>query len=321
MSESILNIENLRVVFPTRMGDNITVDGINLTVNKGEIFGIVGESGCGKSMTSLSILRLIAPPGKITEGRIFVDGEDVLQMTEKEMQNKVRGSKVSMIFQEPMTSLNPLFTVGEQIMESLRTHRHMSRKEAREEALQMLKLVGIPMPEKRLDEYPHTLSGGMRQRVMIAIAMSCHPKLLIADEPTTALDVTIQAQILKLMKQLRDQEGTSVLLITHDLGVVANMCDRVAVMYCGKVVEQGPTIELLKDPKHPYTRGLMGSVPSLSDDEKMLYNIPGTVPRIIGGAVGCRFADRCDRCTEICRTVTPPCQQINGEHAVWCHHV
>lgn len=318
MNEQILNIENLRVVFHNRQGDNIAVDGIHFSVNKGEIFGIVGESGCGKSITSLSALRLIAHPGKITQGAIYVDGVDIMKLSEKQLQKEIRGNKIAMIFQEPMTSLNPLFTIGEQIEESLRIHQKMGKQEARKETIELLRQVGIPMPEKRINEYPHTLSGGMRQRVMIAIAMSCKPQLLIADEPTTALDVTIQAQILKLMKNLREQNGTAILLISHDLGVIANMCDRVAVMYCGSIVEQGPTEQILKDPLHPYTKGLIGSIPKIAANEKLLYNIPGTVPKIIVGSAGCRFADRCSHCTEQCRKTTPVKTVVEGEHSVCC---
>ena len=310
MKEKILNIEDLRIVFHNRQGDNIAVDGINFSVNKGEIFGIVGESGCGKSMTALSTLRLIAHPGKITKGKIEVDGIDIMKLTEKTMQRDIRGSKVAMIFQEPMTSLNPLFTIGEQIGESLRTHQNMSKQQARERAIELLRQVGIPMPERRVDEYPHTLSGGMRQRVMIAIAMCCKPQLLIADEPTTALDVTIQAQILKLMKNLRDQDGTAVLLISHDLGVIANMCDRVAVMYCGTIVEKGSTEQVLQNPLHPYTKGLIGSVPKITGEDKYLHTIPGTVPKIVGGVSGCRFADRCEHCTDRCRQVDPTAPRL-----------
>lgn len=318
MEDRILNIENLRVVFQNRGGDNIAVDGISFSVKKGEIFGIVGESGCGKSMTALSAMRLIAHPGKIAQGKIFVDGVDIMKLSEKQLQKNIRGSKIAMIFQEPMTSLNPLFTIGEQICESLRIHQNLSKQEAREKAIDLLRQVGIPMPERRIDEYPHTLSGGMRQRVMIAIAMCCKPQLLIADEPTTALDVTIQAQILKLMKDVRAKDGTAVLLISHDLGVIANMCDRVAVMYCGTIVEQGTTEQVLKEPLHPYTKGLIGSVPQITREDKYLYNIPGTVPKIIGGASGCRFADRCEYCTEKCRTVTPATTMVNSEHSVNC---
>lgn len=318
MNEQILNIEDLSIVFHNRQGDHIAVDGIDFSVNKGEIFGIVGESGCGKSMTALSTMRLIAHPGKITKGKIEVDGIDIMKLTEKQLQRDIRGSKVAMIFQEPMTSLNPLFTIGEQIGESLRIHQNMNKQQAREKAIELLRQVGIPMPEKRVDEYPHTLSGGMRQRIMIAIAMCCKPQLLIADEPTTALDVTIQAQILKLMKNLRDQDGTAVLLISHDLGVIANMCDRVAVMYCGTIVEEGATEEVLKNPLHPYTKGLIGSIPKITGEEKYLYNIPGTVPKIIGGASGCHFADRCEYCTDRCRQVTPTKTTVEGEHAVSC---
>lgn len=318
MAEQILNIQDLRVIFRNRKGENIAVDGINFSVNKGEIFGIVGESGCGKSMTALSALRLISHPGKIAHGTIQVDGVDIMKLSEKQMQKSIRGDKVAMIFQEPMTSLNPLFTIGEQICESLRIHQNLCKEEARKKAIELLRQVGIPMPERRIDEYPHTLSGGMRQRIMIAIAICCKPQLLIADEPTTALDVTIQAQILKLMKNLRDQEGMAVLLISHDLGVIANMCDRIAVMYCGTIVEEGTTRQVLRNPLHPYTKGLIGSIPKITGQEKYLYNIPGTVPKIIGGASGCRFADRCEHCTERCRQLTPTKTVVEDEHAVSC---
>ena len=320
MTEELLKIKDLKVVFPTAAGETVAVDGVSLTIHKGEIFGVVGESGCGKSMTSLSVLRLIAPPGKITGGEIWYDGQDILALPDKELQQQIRGNKIAMIFQEPMTSLNPLLTIGEQITEPLRFHQKLGRKEAREKALSMLRMVGIPLPEKRFHEYPHTLSGGMRQRVMIAIAMCCQPQLLIADEPTTALDVTIQAQILKLMKQLRATDGTAILLISHDLGVIANMCDRVAVMYCGTVVEQGSTKDIMANPLHPYTRGLMGAIPKIGEDVKMLYSISGTVPQNHGDIRGCRFADRCEYCTDVCRQTAPPARQAEAGHIVCCHH-
>lgn len=318
MDNTILNVKDLRVTFHNRQGDNVAVDGINFSVKKGEIFGIVGESGCGKSMTSLATLRLISRPGEIAGGQIEVDGQDILAMSERKLQRTIRGSKIAMIFQEPMTSLNPLLTIGDQIIESLCKHRKMSKGEARTAAIEQLRQVGIPLPERRMNEYPHTLSGGMRQRVMIAIAMCCHPNLLIADEPTTALDVTIQAQILKLMKKLRDQEGTAILLISHDLGVIANMCDRIAVMYCGTIVEQGIAQEVLGDPHHPYTKGLIASLPSIQNNKEHLHSIPGTVPKIISGAVGCRFADRCEHCIEKCRKVTPQEINLGEEHSVSC---
>ncbi len=314
-----LKIENLHICFQTKKGKKIAVDGVSFHVNKGEIFGLVGESGCGKSVTSMSILKLIAPPGKITEGRIEVDGEDVLRFSEKEMQNKIRGSKISMIFQEPMTSLNPLITIGEQISETLRIHKGLSKADAKEEAIRQLRNVGIPMAEKHYDSYPHSLSGGMRQRVMIAIAMVCEPEILIADEPTTALDVTIQAQILELMKKVRNETGTAIVLITHDLGVVANMCDRVAVMYCGKIVEEGDTDVILKNPQHPYTKGLIASIPSIRGEEKLLHNIRGTVPQVYEGTKGCYFANRCDMCLEKCKEAAPVLNEIAEGHKVACH--
>ena len=295
------------------------MDGAGFSVKKGEIFGLVGESGCGKSVLSMSILKLVSPPGKITGGRIEIDGRNILELSEKQMQKEIRGSKISMIFQEPMTSLNPLITVGEQIAETLRVHRNLTRAQAREEGIRQLRAVGIPMPEKHFNSYPHALSGGMRQRVMIAIAMACEPDILIADEPTTALDVTIQAQILDLMKQVRDRTGTAIVLITHDLGVVANMCDRVAVMYCGRIVEEGSTGEILRHPMHPYTQGLIASIPSISGGEKTLHNIPGTVPQVYEGARGCYFANRCGRCTERCRQTAPALQSVSDSHKAACH--
>lgn len=321
MTEELLKIKDLKVEFPSKTGRNVAVDGVSVTIHKGEIFGIVGESGCGKSMTSLSVLRLISAPGKITGGEILYEGTDILALSDKEMQQRIRGNKIAMVFQEPMTSLNPLLTIGEQIVEPLRFHQKLSRGEAKEKAVAMLQQVGIPLAEKRFHEYPHTLSGGMRQRVMIAIAMCCHPQLLIADEPTTALDVTIQAQILKLMKQLREREGTAILLISHDLGVIANMCDRVAVMYCGTVVEQGRTWDIIHNPQHPYTRGLMDSIPKIGESDKVLHSIPGTVPQNPGNIQGCRFADRCEFCTALCRKTAPQVREIDREHFVCCHSV
>ncbi len=315
----VLKVENLHVSFQTKKGRKIAVDGVGFDVKKGEIFGLVGESGCGKSVTSMSILKLVAPPGKITEGKIEVDGVDVLQLSDKQMQKRIRGSKISMIFQEPMTSLNPLITIGEQISETLRVHKGMSKADAKAEAIRQLKNVGIPMPERHYDSYPHSLSGGMRQRVMIAIAMACHPEILIADEPTTALDVTIQAQILELMKKVRDETGTAIVLITHDLGVVANMCDRVAVMYCGKIVEEGKTEEILMHPRHPYTIGLIASIPTINGSDKMLHNIKGTVPQVYEGAKGCHFANRCEECMERCMEHFPELHEISAGHKVACH--
>lgn len=319
MSEKVLDVIDLQTYFYSSKGVAKAVDKVSYSLNKGEILGVVGESGCGKSVTALSILRLIAsPPGKIVGGKILFEGKNLLELTEKEMQ-LIRGNKISMIFQEALTSLNPLFTVGDQIMEPLMQHRGLSKKDARLEAIKMLEEVGIPLPEKRIDEYPNAMSGGMRQRVMIAMALSCRPKVLIADEPTTALDVTIQAQILDLMKKLRDELGTAIIMITHDLGVVAEMCDRAAVMYCGSVVEEGPVKEIFKNPKHPYTIGLMESIPKLNDTKEELYNIKGTVPKLINLPKGCRFADRCDYCKDICKMDMPPEINISEKHKVRCY--
>ncbi|MCI8525365.1 MAG: ABC transporter ATP-binding protein [Oscillospiraceae bacterium] len=319
MAEKILEILDLETQFVSSRGVARAVDRVSYSLHKGEILGVVGESGCGKSVTALSILGLVqSPPGRIAGGQILLDGEDLLKLSEQELQRRVRGDRISMIFQEPMTSLNPLFTVGEQLMEPLRLHRGMRRAEAKAEAIRMLSLVGIPMPERRFREYPHSLSGGMRQRVMIAMALCCDPEVLIADEPTTALDVTIQAQILDLMKKLRDELGTAILMITHDLGVVAEMCDRAVVMYCGSVVEEGTVQEIFKDPRHPYTQGLIASIPKLTETRASLYNIPGTVPNLLDLPAGCRFADRCEHCTARCRASRPAAAQLSGTHLVRC---
>ncbi len=288
----LLEIQGLRTTFHTRAGLVRAVDGIDFRVDRGEIMGLVGESGCGKSVTSLSIMRLVPPPGRIEAGKILFDGRDLLTLSAGEMRH-IRGEAIAMIFQQPQSSLNPVWTVGRQIEEVLEIHRAMKGKVARARALELLKMVGIPDATRRLDSYPHEMSGGMAQRVMIAMALACEPDLLIADEPTTALDVTIQAQILDLMRKLRDELGTAIVLITHDLGVVAEMCDRVAVMYAGEIVEQTDVVTLFRDPLHPYTKGLIGSIPLVGDVREELAVIPGNVPNLIDLPAGCRFAPRC----------------------------
>ncbi len=300
MGSTLLEIRDLRTHFVTDQGEIPAVDGMDLVIHQGEIVGVVGESGCGKSVTSLSVMRLIPqPPGKYAGGSILFKGEDLVQAKEKRMK-QIRGDEISMIFQEPMTSLNPLLTIGDQIVETLRAHRSMSRKEASSQALEMLKKVGISRAETILRGYPHQLSGGMRQRVMIAIALCCEPELLIADEPTTALDVTIQAQILDLMKKLNEETGTAIMMITHDLGVVAEVCHRVVVMYAGKVVEEGTVREIFEKPRHPYTQGLIRSIPKIEEDVKRLYSIPGNVPKPGSVKEGCRFAARCEHVMDKC---------------------
>jgi oligopeptide/dipeptide ABC transporter ATP-binding protein len=294
----ILEVQNLRTYFRTDAGEARAVDGVSFHVNPGETLGIVGESGSGKSVTSLSVMRLIPqPPGRIQDGsRILFRGErgleDLVQVSEERMRH-IRGNEIAMIFQEPMTSLNPVYTVGDQIIESLRLHQGLNRKDARDRAIDMLKLVGIPIPDQRVDEYPHQLSGGMRQRVMIAMALSCDPKLLIADEPTTALDVTIQAQILELLNRLQEELHMAIILITHDLGVVAETCDRVIVMYAGQVFEEGPVDDVFYNPQNPYTEGLLHSIPRLGQEVERLAVIPGIVPAPTNWPSGCRFHDRC----------------------------
>jgi peptide/nickel transport system ATP-binding protein len=305
MSDVILELNRLHTHFFTDSGEIPAVDGVSLKVNKGEVVGIVGESGSGKSVTSLSIMQLVpSPPGRIVDGEINFKGENLAKASKKRMK-KIRGNEISMIFQEPMTSLNPLFTIGNQLREAIKIHQNVSNKEATKKSIELLKLVGLPRAEDVINEYPHQLSGGMRQRVMIAMAMSCDPELLIADEPTTALDVTIQAQILDLMRNLNKKRNTAILLITHDLGVVAEICDRVVVMYSGKVVEEGTTREILKDPKHPYTKGLIRSLPNIHEKKQILYSIPGTVPRPKIGMVGCRFAPRCELAFDRCFQENP----------------
>jgi oligopeptide/dipeptide ABC transporter ATP-binding protein len=291
-STPLVEIRGLHTTFHTRDGVVRAVDGIDLHVDRGEIMGLVGESGCGKSVTSLSVMRLVASPGRIESGEILFDGQDLLKLSDDEMR-KIRGDRIGMIFQQPTSSLNPVWKIGDQIEEVLQIHRGMKGGAARSRALELLKLVGIPDPGRRLDAFPHEMSGGMAQRVMIAMALACEPELLIADEPTTALDVTIQAQILDLMRTLRDEFGTAIILITHDLGVVAEMCDRVAVMYAGEIVEQTDVTTLFRDPLHPYTQGLIGSIPVVGAVRDELAVIPGNVPNLIDLPKGCRFAPRC----------------------------
>lgn len=301
----LLEIKNLRTYFYTEEGTVKAVDGLDLTLHEGETLAVVGESGCGKSVTSLSILGLVVtPPGKIEEGEILFHGEDLLKKSEKELR-KIRGNEISMIFQEPLTSLNPVFTVGRQIMETLTLHRGMDKKAAHAEAVRLLAQVGIPNPEKAVNDYPHQLSGGMRQRVMIAMALSCEPRILIADEPTTALDVTIQAQILRLLADMKRQTKTSIILITHDLGIVAQVAENVVVMYAGQAVEYGDVNAIFAEPLHPYTEGLLKSIPKIGEKRQRLYSIEGMVPSQKNYPKGCRFAPRCEYATQKCQECKP----------------
>lgn len=317
MSEYLLDVQNVKTHFFTDKGVVKAVDGVNFRIKKGQTLGIVGESGSGKSVTSMSVMQLVEEPGKTVEGTIKFRGENLLEKSIPQIQ-AIRGNEISMIFQEPMTSLNPVFKIGEQIMEVLMLHQDMSKEEAKNKAVEMLKLVGIPRSERVVDDYPHQLSGGMRQRVMIAMALACEPSLLIADEPTTALDVTIQAQILQLMNDLKHKLGTAIMLITHDLGVVAQMADHVIVMYCGKVVEDAPVEELFENPNHPYTKGLMKSIPSLDDDKRRLDSIEGMVPHPLHLPEGCYFEPRCPYATEKCKTQKPELKEIAPGHKVSC---
>ena len=317
----LLEVNNLHTYFQTREGLVCAVDGVTFYLDRGELLGLVGESGCGKSITALSIMRLVAPPGKIVAGEILFEGRDLLKFSKAEMRD-LRGDDIAMIFQDPMSSLNPVFTVGEQIAEALRLHRHLSRKDARAAAVEAMREVSIPDPALRADDYPHQLSGGMRQRVMIAMALACDPKVLIADEPTTALDVTIQAQILELLNELRRTRELAVLLITHDLGVVAEVADRVAVMYTGKIVEESPVDELFARPKHPYTEGLLRSVPKLTAKDvikaERLKTIEGTVPKATALPPGCHFEPRCPYRLPRCREEEIPLYPVGETVTVRC---
>ncbi len=320
--DTLLKVENLQVEFKTRRGQALVLNGVDFALNAGETLCVVGESGCGKSMTALALLGLIPmPPGRVKDGRILFQGEDLLKASPDRMR-EVRGNRISMIFQEPMTSLNPVFTVGDQIAESLRLHRGLDKPAARHSAIEMLKQVGIPAPERRVDEYPHQLSGGMRQRVMIAIALACQPDILIADEPTTALDVTVQAQIFDLLRALQRDKGTAIVLITHDMGAVAEMADRVIVMYAGRVIEQGTTGEVIADPQHPYTRGLIACLPELGSSQRgervELQEIAGVVPSIWELGSGCAFRERCPHAHARCAEVPPLVSAHGGRHAAAC---
>ena len=318
MQQDLLRVEGLRTVFKTSSGLVRAVDGVDLSVARGRTLGIVGESGCGKSMLSLSIMRLVPPPGRTVDGKVLLDGKNILELSATEMR-QVRGGQIAMIFQEPMTSLNPVHTVGWQLVEAMRVHSPKeSAASLKEQAIAALKRVRIPSPERRFDEYPHQLSGGMRQRVMIAMALACRPRLLIADEPTTALDVTVQAQILELLRELQAETGMSIILITHDLGVVAEMADDVAVMYAGKVVERTSARALFEDPQHPYTLGLLGSVPRLDEDRDRLLAIDGAVPPPFAFPEGCRFNPRCPFAIAPCRTELPPLREVAPGHEVAC---
>lgn len=316
--KSMLEVRNLKTYFFTEEGVVKAVNDVSFEVDKGEILGLVGESGCGKSVTSLSIMGLIPdPPGKILNGEIWFNGENLLEKSEKELR-EIRGNDISMIFQEPMTALNPVFTVGHQIEEVLKLHTDLRGKELTDRAIEMLRLVGIPSPTQRIKNYPHEMSGGMRQRVMIAMALACNPSLLIADEPTTALDVTIQAQILDLIVEMQRKFNSAVILITHDLAVIAETVDKVAVMYAGVIVEKADVHELFKNPMHPYTQGLLNSIPVLGHRNKELQEIPGRVPNLINLPKGCYFADRCSKATEACRQGDIPLKEVKPGHFVRC---
>ena len=318
---ALLDIRGLKTHFKTDDGWLHAVDGVDISIDRGETVCVVGESGCGKSVTAMTVLKLLPmPPGKIVAGQVLWQGRDLVPLSTSEMQ-KIRAKEIAIVFQEPMTSLNPVFTVGEQIAESLRLHEGLSKKDALDRAVEMLKLVRIPTPERRVNDYPHQFSGGMRQRVMIAMALSCKPQLLIADEPTTALDVTIQAQILDLLNDLKEQFGMAVMLITHAMGVVAEVAQRVVVMYAGKVVEEAPVAELFARPRHPYTQGLIRSIPRIdlaATHKVRLEAIPGSVPKLVAPAEGCRFASRCKHASPACSTATPPLREVAPGHKVAC---
>lgn len=318
MPEALIDVKNLVVSFTTEFGTVNAVDGISFSIDKRQTVGLVGESGCGKSVTSLSLLQLIeSPPGQVKADSIMFGGRDLGSMSDEDIR-KIRGNEISMIFQEPMTSLNPVFTIGDQIAEVFRIHKNMSKTEARKQSIEMLRKVNIPAPHMRIDEYPHQLSGGMRQRVMIAMALACQPRLLIADEPTTALDVTIQAQILRLMADLKENLDMAMLLITHDLGVVAEVCDYVMVMYGGRIIEQGKVEDIFLHPKHPYTKGLLNSIPRLGSKVDVLPTIEGAVPSLHELPSGCRFRNRCKEAKEICKQQQPKLKQFEKGHLAAC---
>jgi len=318
MKNPLLEVRSLTTQFFTEDGVVRAVEDVSFEIFPGEILSLVGESGCGKSVTGLSLLRLISiPPGKIVSGELLFDGRDLMELGEREME-RVRGNDISMIFQEPMTSLNPVFTIGNQIMEAIQLHQNLDKKEARRRAIEMLDRVRIPSPEVRIDSYPHQLSGGMRQRAMIAMALSCQPKLLIADEPTTALDVTIQAQVLRLLKEIQSEMEMAVMLITHDLGVVAEIADRVAVMYAGRIVETGPIEAIFGEMRHPYTKGLWESIPQLKEKRRRLNAITGQVPDPMNLPAGCKFHPRCYLMIDDCKKEEPPLYPVNGKHFSRC---
>ena len=318
MGNVILEVKDLKVSFYKRRREGQAVRDVNFTLEEGQTLGIIGESGSGKSVSGMSVMGLVPSiGGKIRSGEIIYEGTDLLKLSPKEMR-KIQGNKIAMIFQEPMTSLNPVFTVGYQLCEPLRFHLHMTKAEAEKRAVELLRMVGLSSPEKRVLQYPHQLSGGMRQRVMIAMAMVCKPKLLIADEPTTALDVTIEAQILRLMKELRDETGMSVLIITHNMGVVAEICDYVYVMYAGKIMEQAETFELFDHTMHPYTKGLLDSIPRIGQNAERLHTIPGVVPNLLHLSQGCPFSNRCEYATDQCRTEKAQLHPVAPDHQVRC---
>ena len=319
-SEILLEVKNLKTQFFTEDGVVKAVDDVSFKIRRGEVLGLVGESGCGKTVTSLSVLRLVPdPPGKVVSGEVFFNGEDLLEKSEKEMRN-IRGNEISMIFQDPISSLNPVFTVENQILENIELHQDLTHEEALQKGIEVLKLVGIPEAERRITDYPHHFSGGMRQRVMIAMALSCNPALIIADEPTTALDVTIQAQVLDLMKDLREDLNMAILYITHNLGVIAEMADRIAIMYAGNIVEEGSCVTIFKNPHHPYTKALLSSIPRMDKKLDRLGVIKGVVPNLINPPSGCRFHPRCPLATEKCSREVPPYVETEPDHLVFCHY-
>ncbi|TQR45408.1 ABC transporter ATP-binding protein [Paenibacillus popilliae] len=317
MSNNLIEFRNLRTNFYTSSGVVRAVNDVSFSIKEGETLCVVGESGCGKSVTAMSLMRLVSPPGKVEGGQILYNGKDLLGIKEREMR-QIRGNEIAMIFQEPMTSLNPVFTIGEQLTEPILLHKGVTKKEAKKRAIDLIELVGIPRAAQIFDAYPHELSGGMRQRIMIAIALSCDPKLLIADEPTTALDVTIQAQILDLMRNIKKEFNTAIMMITHDLGVVAEMADHVVVMYAGKVIEEAPVLELFQNPKHPYTQGLLKAKPVINERMERLYTIPGQVPNPVELGENCYFNDRCEHCMSICTDKQPQLKVYDNKHKTAC---